>query len=330
MIRRLSIIALAVGVISVAAFGFSISGHVTGLVGPLPPPYVFAIPMTFDTVYFTLANPFGSYSYNISGPVAGSYIMFSWRDIIINLRPDLSEPRGFYGGFPPQLLVLSSDTADIDIELLPPNSGGFYGATTYNGSHTGITLIVPHRAADMSDLPRGIGVLLDSLNINDTGNGNYTAFADSFGIYYVEAYMDLNSNFIHDADEPYGVYGGNTPQPIDIQPSSFPDNVDITLEDPSGTPSRPEFLPVASGLGEIYPNPFNASTTITFNLTDPSQIELLLIDVLGRQVDMIMAGMFNAGSHQIIYQAGDRPSGLYFVCLKTGNQSFIRRLLLLK
>jgi hypothetical protein len=330
MFRRFLAVVFVMAFTVMVASGFTIGGHIGGDTGNFSLIYVLAIPMTFDTLYFTIANPLFSYSYTISGPDAGSYLLVSWRDIHINLMPDLDEPRGFYGGFPPQPLVLSSDTTGIDIELLPPSSGGFYGATTYNGINTGATYIIPHRSSDFSDLPHGFGILLDSLNINNTGNGSYTAFADSFGIYYVEAFMDLNSNLLHDANEPYGVYGGSSPQPIDIQQSNFPDNVNITLEDPSAASMPLVVLPAATDLGEIYPNPFNASTTIPFYLATTVKVELAVYDLLGREIGVLASGNFPAGTHQVVLQAGDMPSGLYFVALKTGTRTAVRRLLLLK
>ena len=316
--------------LSASALAYSISGHILGSVGAFPPPYVIAVPSTMDTFYFAFANPIQGYAYTILGPGPGSYFLFSFRDLNINLMPDLDEPRGFYGGMPPQLLQLSSDTSNVDIEILPSNTGGFSGAITYNGSASGGTFVIAHRQPDFSDLPHGVGLLLDGLSIDPTGNGPYTAFVDSFGVYYAFAYMDVNGNYLHDTDEPYGVFGGSTPQTINVIQGNLPDNINIVLEDPAAASFRPAFVTTVSTLGEAYPNPFNATTVLPFRLVEAGDIQLVLQDILGRNIEILVSGFYPAGNFQVIINADNRPSGTYFVSLQAGGVNSVRRVLLLK
>jgi hypothetical protein len=316
---------LAVVLVITPAQAFTVAGHLTGQTG-LAIYEIYAVPTTFDTFFVTIGIPlFGNVTYSFANMDAASYFLFAFKDLNANLLPDLDEPRGFYGGMPPQLLVLSSDTTGIDIELLLPNSGGFSGTIAYAGTSTGLTFILAHRDPSLTDSVHGIGVL-----INNTGNGSYTCFVDSFGTYYAESIMDLTFNLQHDADEPYGVYGGSEPSPIDVQPTDFPDNVDITLEDPNRAPEPPVEVPRVSGLSKIYPNPFNSQTRISFVLPVPGNIELSLYDILGRQVEVLSNGLFTGGEHDVVLNAHGLPSGLYLVCLKTGSGSTAQRLLLLK
>ncbi|MBZ0266384.1 right-handed parallel beta-helix repeat-containing protein [bacterium] len=81
-------------------------------------------------------------------------------------------------------------------------------------------------------------------------------------------------------------------------------------------------LPEQSALGVNYPNPFNPSTSIPFELSTPSTIELTLFNVLGQQVATISQGWFTSGRHVAFWNADDAygnelTSGVYFYHLKT-------------
>lgn len=79
-----------------------------------------------------------------------------------------------------------------------------------------------------------------------------------------------------------------------------------------------------------YPNPFNAQTTITFDLTRAGDVTLKLFDVLGRDVETIMDKPLSAGVHTVHYDAASMPSGVYFAELTFGATKLTHKLLLLK
>ena len=68
-----------------------------------------------------------------------------------------------------------------------------------------------------------------------------------------------------------------------------------------------------------YPNPFNSTTTITFNLPKESSVNLVVIDLLGRKVRTILNDkMKNKGSYQVKWHGYDDfgslvPSGIYLI-----------------
>ena len=70
-------------------------------------------------------------------------------------------------------------------------------------------------------------------------------------------------------------------------------------------------------LGRAYPNPFNPTTSIRFELRESGVIDLTVFDVTGRAVRSLAAGAFAAGTHEIVFEAGDLPSGLYVYRLVT-------------
>lgn len=79
-----------------------------------------------------------------------------------------------------------------------------------------------------------------------------------------------------------------------------------------------------------YPNPFNAQTTIVFDLPNASNVSLVLFDLLGREVETILNERMNAGTHTINYSASELPSGVYFAQIDAGEFHATQKLLLLK
>lgn len=80
----------------------------------------------------------------------------------------------------------------------------------------------------------------------------------------------------------------------------------------------------------VYPNPFNPSTIISFELRDAGQVSLRIYDVQGREVAKLIDGFESAGSHQVVFDGGDLSSGVYFAVLKAGDFEETQKLLLLK
>ncbi|MCP4581505.1 MAG: T9SS type A sorting domain-containing protein [candidate division Zixibacteria bacterium] len=83
-------------------------------------------------------------------------------------------------------------------------------------------------------------------------------------------------------------------------------------------------------LAQNYPNPFNARTIIEYNLPISSEVAINIYDILGRRVGSLIEGKMPAGGHQILWDAEDVPSGMYFYTFQAGNNIKTRKMLLLK
>lgn len=85
-----------------------------------------------------------------------------------------------------------------------------------------------------------------------------------------------------------------------------------------------------------YPNPFNPITTIEFNLIKKAFIELEVFNLLGQEIVELASKELLPGLNQIVWNASEFPSGIYFYRLKIinldGTPDFIntKRLVLLK
>lgn len=89
-------------------------------------------------------------------------------------------------------------------------------------------------------------------------------------------------------------------------------------------------LPTEIRLIDNYPNPFNAATTIRYSLPEPSEVIIEIYDILGRKVEMLAEGEKQAGSHQVVWDAGVYSSGVYFYKITAGDFNRTRKMLLLK
>ena len=58
-------------------------------------------------------------------------------------------------------------------------------------------------------------------------------------------------------------------------------------------------LPDETEITSVYPNPFNPSTTISFNTNKDSYVELLVYDIHGKQVELLINQFKTAGQHSI-------------------------------
>ncbi|HEX9656557.1 MAG TPA: T9SS type A sorting domain-containing protein [Bacteroidota bacterium] len=89
-------------------------------------------------------------------------------------------------------------------------------------------------------------------------------------------------------------------------------------------------LPMHSTLLPNYPNPFNPSTTIDYQIADRGHVTLKVFDVLGREVATLVDETQEPGGKSVGWNASDVTSGLYFYQLKAGSFVGTRKMLLVK
>ncbi|OPX25944.1 MAG: hypothetical protein B1H06_06780, partial [Candidatus Cloacimonas sp. 4484_143] len=89
----------------------------------------------------------------------------------------------------------------------------------------------------------------------------------------------------------------------------------------------PVLLPVITSLNSNYPNPFNPVTTISFNVKEGENAQLSIFNVKGQIVE---SRQYAAGSHEHIWNAAGKTSGVYFYKLQTDSYTKTKRMLLLK
>jgi hypothetical protein len=90
-----------------------------------------------------------------------------------------------------------------------------------------------------------------------------------------------------------------------------------------------------TALHQNYPNPFNPSTTIEFYLDRTADVELHIFNVIGQRVRLLDLGQLGRGPHSTVWDGKDDasnllPSGLYFYRMEAGNQTQLKKMILLK
>ena len=81
-----------------------------------------------------------------------------------------------------------------------------------------------------------------------------------------------------------------------------------------------------------YPNPFNNSTTISFELEESENISLNIYSITGQEITSLARGLFPAGFHSLRWDGKDRnrrtvPSGIYLYRLTTSRASESQKML---
>ena len=84
-----------------------------------------------------------------------------------------------------------------------------------------------------------------------------------------------------------------------------------------------------------YPNPFNPTSTIRYDLPEAARVALAIYDVMGREVARLVDGNMEPGTHSVEWNGHDRagrvlPSGVYIVHLATPQYRLSIRMMLLK
>jgi hypothetical protein len=87
--------------------------------------------------------------------------------------------------------------------------------------------------------------------------------------------------------------------------------------------------PARVGL-QVYPNPFNPTTMISFSLPHASAVKVLVFDVMGRQVQILTDGRFERGEHQIFFDGSELPTGIYFARVMAGDIARTEKMVMVK
>ncbi|MCD6160854.1 MAG: carboxypeptidase regulatory-like domain-containing protein [candidate division Zixibacteria bacterium] len=162
-------------------------------------------------------------------------------------------------------------------------------------------------------------------------DGKVVAFGEIFddGVYYInnlapgEYAIEVISSTMGEGslDEISVVFSDKYDADIVLSPTSVDDNS--------------ASLPTSTMLLQNYPNPFNSSTNISFCLAEEGYVNLTVYDMLGRKVTTLNSSKMEAGQHILTWNGVDSEnnnvvSGLYLYVLKTGDETYTKRMLLLK
>ncbi len=154
------------------------------------------------------------------------------------------------------------------------------------------------------------GDVVASYNADLTGLGGQTAVVFASGF--------LNPNEDNQNGEDFGLYASTSDGSV-VEFStvtSIEDELTNTVQ--------------SYELNQNYPNPFNPSTTISFQLRDRSQVLLKVYNIAGQEVATLVNETYEAGKHEIKFDANALSSGIYFYQIEADAFKATRRMMLVK
>ena len=127
----------------------------------------------------------------------------------------------------------------------------------------------------------------------------------------------------------------------------------VTVKNHSGFPSRFKIIsalsdsvhqvindvflsiPMEYSLGNNYPNPFNPSTTIPYELMKPGYVKIVIFDLLGNEVKELVNSLKDMGKYSVVWdgtsQSGSQvSSGVYCIMMQTDNFLAKKKTVLIK
>ncbi len=79
-----------------------------------------------------------------------------------------------------------------------------------------------------------------------------------------------------------------------------------------------------------YPNPFNPGTTISYQLTDASEIKIAVFNTLGQELDVLVHQTQPAGKYNVCWNTAEYTSGIYLVRMQAGSYADMIKMTLIK
>ena len=89
-------------------------------------------------------------------------------------------------------------------------------------------------------------------------------------------------------------------------------------------------IPSTVELLDSYPNPFNSSTVIRYNLSHAGPVKLAIYDIQGREVAVLHDSFQNAGLHQATWNGSNLSSGVYFCRMVAGEHTAMIKLVMVR
>jgi len=152
---------------------------------------------------------------------------------------------------------------------------------------------------------------------SNSDNGGYPFFAIGANNLCedVDSCVSESENFELSLDQFYYSFPVYSPQDCDSATTAIKD---------SG-------LPYQYSISAPFPNPFNPKVNLRLNVPYDRKMDIRVYDGKGKEVEEISNNMiFQSGEHDITWNGGRHPSGIYFIKFNDGFETRIRKTMLLK
>ena len=141
----------------------------------------------------------------------------------------------------------------------------------------------------------------------------------------------LNNELSHTfATEPKGSFSASYDGAVGIYPLLGDARFSLQVSYGALDNAPVKAIPKDYALSPVYPNPFNPSATVRFDVPEVSRVELQVYDVTGKLVETLLNERMTAGQHQYTWQPQELATGTYFLRLNTANQTFTQKVTYVK
>ncbi|HOJ17732.1 MAG: T9SS type A sorting domain-containing protein [Ignavibacteriales bacterium] len=292
------------------ATGFQIGIAKSGGTGAVPP--VYSTSLNFNTTYLVVAK------YEIIGDTTG------YDDVVkLYLNPNLSQPE------PVTPTLFHEDTTsgakDRPVQTVAIRQGANNLGLRLDGLMVtdNWPLVVPVELASFTTNTTNNNTELHWATATETNNSGFEVLRNGTVIAFIKGNgtsASVNSYSYTDNNLANGKYTYELKQ-IDFDGTAV--IVAKAEVEVNYSPSNFELL-------NNYPNPFNPSTVISYNLPVESKVTLKIYDVLGNEVATLVNGQMLAGTHSVTFNASGLPSGIYLYSIQAGNFTSTKKLMLTK
>jgi hypothetical protein len=288
-------------------------------------------PWHFDFVYedpYGNPRPLGGVRWESSGPGIGAYSMHYAFEFAMIGEPDHQYTYFVFDEYSGEYIKYDLYTGCPDVNMEPDT----WPVEVLPGGRFGITGIIGNTCDEAINTDVWYGVMFNGI-FYQQGRFNNIPLAPG---QYRTAHLNQHVPWYAPPGEyEYCSYCGDYPYyildeycfPFTIIPWSIGEGADEWYLEGGFEAGE---VPDQFALIGNYPNPFNATTSISFELPFAGNVVLEVYNLLGQKVATLADGRMDAGHHSINWDASSYSSGIYFYRLTAGNKVFTKRMTLLK
>ena len=149
---------------------------------------------------------------------------------------------------------------------------------------------------------------------------NWTALGTGMNQYYVNALVVMGGDLY--AGGAFTTAGSVNANNIAKYSCGIPTSVDDG--------KRTDTLPQQFLMEQNYPNPFNPTSTIRYIIPQKGFVKISVYDVLGREISVLVNEEKNPGQYEIIFDAKELSSGIYFYTIRAAGFTQSKKMILMK
>ena len=83
-------------------------------------------------------------------------------------------------------------------------------------------------------------------------------------------------------------------------------------------------------LGQNFPNPFNPATVIEFEILQDAEVEVVVFNLTGREIEILHQGFLSSGVYKFDFDGSELPSGIYLYKVSTPQFTQTKKMILAK